>query len=139
MITAKMKWAGGMKFEGESTFGHKIVTDGSRQAGGEESGYKPTELMFYGLAGCAGIDVVNIMKKMRQKLTSLDVEVIAHQNEEFPRPFHTVEVRFIARGDNLDESKLAKAIELSEEKYCAVSQTISNAGKVTTSYEIVNT
>jgi putative redox protein len=77
------------------------------------------------------------MEKMRQKLTSLEIEVVAHQNDDYPKPFHTVEVKFIAKGENLDPEKLSRAIALSEEKYCAVSQTIQILGKVTTSYEIV--
>lgn len=137
MATAKMKWAGGLKFEGTSAFGHKIATDGAKSAGGQEDGYKPTELLLYGMAGCAGIDIVRILEKQRQKLTSLEIEVTAHQNEDYPRPYHTVEVKFIARGENLDENKLAKAIELSESKYCVVSQTIANQTKVVVSHEIL--
>ncbi len=89
MVSVKMNWAGGMKFEGMSVFGHKIVTDGSKSAGGEESGFKPTELLFYGIAGCTGIDVVRILEKQRQQLTSLEIEVTGHQNENYPKPFHT--------------------------------------------------
>ena len=137
MITAKMKWAGGMKFEGLSAFGHRTVTDVSKEAGGEEAGYRPTELLLYAVAGCTGVDVVRILEKQRQKLHSLEIEVVAHHNEDYPRPFHTVEIKYIARGENLDEKKLAQAIELSESKYCVISQTIENAGKVTTSYEII--
>ncbi len=137
MVTAKLNWQGGLKFEGTSAFGHKIVTDGAKKAGGEESGYKPTELLLYGMAGCSGIDVVRILEKQRQKLTELTIEVIAHQPDEYPKPFHTIEVKFTVKGDNVDEKKLAKAIELSEEKYCVVSQTVKNVSKVITSYEIV--
>ncbi len=136
MIEASMKWAGGLKFEGVSGFGHKISTDASKAGGGNEDGYKPTELVLYGLAGCAGIDVVNILKKQRQELKSLRIEIRAHHNDEYPKPFHTVEVKFIATSNNLDPNKLAKAIELSEAKYCMVSQTIQNEAKVITSYEI---
>ena len=70
-------------------------------------------------------------------MTSLDIEVIAHQNEEYPKPFHTVEVKYIAKGKNLDPKKVAKAIELSESKYCVVSQTVEHAGKVVTSFEVL--
>ena len=138
MLKAKMSWAGGLKFEGTSVFGHPIITDGGKPAGGNEEGYKPTELVLYGLAGCAGIDIVRILEKQRQELTSLEIELIAHQGDDYPRPFHTVEVKFIARGNNLDEKKLAKAIELSEAKYCVVSQTLKSETVVTTSYEIHN-
>lgn len=137
MVEAKMRWAGGLKFEGTTAFGHKIVTDGSKSAGGQEEGYKPTELLLYGIAGCAGIDIVRILEKQRQKLSSLEIELTAHQNDDYPRPFHTIEVKFIARGENLDEKKLAKAIELSEAKYCVVSQTIARETRIVTSYEVV--
>jgi len=137
MLTAKMKWAGGIKFEGTGAFGHKIITDGSKQAGGEEAGYKATELLLFGIAGCTGVDVVLILEKKRQKFESLEIEVIAHQNEHYPKPFHTIEVKFSFKGDNLDPAKVARAIELSESKYCVVSQTVENVGKVTTSFEIL--
>ena len=136
-LTAKMKWAGGLKFEGLSTFGHKVVTDISKTAGGEESGYRPTELLLFGMASCSGVDVVRIMEKQRQKLIALEIEIVAHQDESYPKPFHTIEVKYIARGENLDEKKLAKAIELSETKYCVVSQTVQRETKVVTSYEIL--
>ncbi len=137
MVTAKMIWSGGLRFEGTSAFGHTIATDARKSEGAQEPGYKPTELMFFGLAGCAGVDVVNIMGKMRQKLTSLEIEVVAHQNDDYPKPFHTFEVKYIAHGKNIDPKKLAKAIELSESKYCVVSQTLQEKAKVTTSYEVV--
>ncbi len=137
MVTAKMSWVGGIKFEGESVFGHKLVTDGSKKAGGGEEGYEPTELLLYGMASCAGVDIVRILEKQRQELTSLEIEVVGHQNDNYPRPFHTIEVKFIAQGKNLNPDKLAKAIELSESKYCVVSQTVQNETRVTTSFEIL--
>lgn len=132
-----MQWAGGLKFEGDSAFGHKIVTDGGRQAGGAEAGFKPPELLLFGIAGCTGIDVVRILEKQRQKLSSLEIQVTAHQNEHAPKPFHTFEIKYLAKGENLSEQKLAKAIELSESKYCVISQTMQSEAKVTTSFEII--
>jgi len=136
MITAKMAWVGGLKFEGVSAFGHKIATDGGKPAGGKEEGYKPTELLFYAIAGCAGIDIVRILEKQRQPLISLEIELIAHQNESYPKPFHTIEVKYVATGPDLDEKKLARAIELSESKYCVVSQTIERKTRIVSTYEI---
>ena len=134
----KMNWAGGIKFEGINQFGHKMITDGAKAAGGDEAGFKPTELLLYAVAGCTGIDVVRILEKQRQNLESLEIEVTAHQNDEYPKPFHTVEVKYIAKGKDLDEKKLAKAIELSEAKYCVISQTIQSPGEVKTSFEIID-
>ena len=138
MIDVKMRWAGGIRFEGEGAFGHTMITDGATQSGGEEAGFKPTELLLFGIASCTGVDVVRILDKQRQKLTSLEIEVKAHQNDNYPKPFHTFEVKYIARGENLNEKKLAKAIELSEGKFCVVSQTMESEARVTTSYEIID-
>ncbi|MCD6250642.1 MAG: OsmC family protein [candidate division Zixibacteria bacterium] len=136
MLTAKMKWAGGLKFEGTSAYGHLIATDGGKGHGGDEEGYQPTELLLFGIAGCTGIDVVRILEKQRQQLKSLEIEITAHQNDKYPKPFHTIEVKFIATGTDLNPKKLGLAIAMSESKYCAVSQTVENAGKVVSSYEI---
>lgn len=134
---AKLTWTGGMKFEGTSIFGHKIATDSSKKVGGNEDGYKPTELLLFGLAGCTGMDVLKILEKQRQVVTGLEIEVIGHQQDDYPKPFHKVEVRYTARGKGLDEKKVAKAIELSESKYCTVSQTVKMACEVTTSYAVI--
>jgi putative redox protein len=136
MLTARMTWAGGLKFEGTSVFGHKIATDAAKEVGGKEEGFKPTELILYGLAGCTGIDIVRILEKQKQQLRSLEIRLTAHQNEDYPKPFHTIEVKYIASGPDLDEKKLAQAIALSESKYCVVSQTIARETKVVTSYEV---
>jgi putative redox protein len=136
MLTARMTWAGGLKFEGTSVFGHKIATDASKEVGGKEEGFKPTELLLYGIAGCTGIDIVRILEKQKQQLRSLEIRLTAHQNEDYPKPFHTIEVKYIASGPDLDEKKLAQAIALSESKYCVVSQTIARETKVVTSYEV---
>ena len=134
----EMNWAGGMKFDSVSTFGHKISTDVAVEHGGTSQGYKPTELILYGVAGCAGVDVVRLMKKQRQEMTSLKIEVTAHQQDDYPKPFHTFEIKFIATGKNLEEKRLVKAINMSEEKYCVVSQTMKESAKVISSYEIIN-
>lgn len=137
MLKAKLKWRKGIVFEGENLFGNKIIVDGLKSEGGEEAGIKPTELLLYGIAGCTGIDVVSILKKMRQEFSSLEIEITAHQEKEPPRPFHTIEIKYIVRGDGIDPGKLAEAIRLSQEKYCAVSLTVANETQVNTSFEIV--
>ena len=136
MVEAKLKWTGGLRFEGVSLFGHPIATDAARAAGGTENGYKPTELVLFGLAGCTGIDVAQILKKMRQEVTGMEIEVKGYQPEEHPKPFNKIEVRYIFRGKNLDKDKIERAINLSEEKYCSVSQTLKGMARITSTYEI---
>ena len=137
MIEAKLKWSDGIKFEGNSVFGHKIVIDGAKAAGGTENGYKPTELVVFGLAGCTGIDVVKILEKMKQDLTGLEIEVKAFHPDEYPKPFKRIEIHYIFTGKNLDNKKIEKAISLSEEKYCMVSQSLKGMANITTTYKII--
>ncbi|MCP4685280.1 MAG: OsmC family protein [bacterium] len=136
-ISAKMSWVEGDRFEGTGVYGNTITIDTPKAAGGTEQGFKPTELLLWGMAGCTGIDVVRILRKQRQEISSLEIEVIGHHQDEYPKPFHTVEIKYIASGKDLSEKKLAKAIELSEEKYCMVSQTVARETKVVTSYEVL--
>lgn len=136
MIEAKMKWQGGLKFEGTSAFGHKLATDGSIKAGGKEDGYKPTELVLFGLAGCTGIDVVKILQKMRQEITDLEMEVQGFQPEEYPKPYNKINVKYIFTGKNLDRRKVEKAVNLSEDKYCMVSQSLKGIARINIEIEI---
>jgi putative redox protein len=137
MITATLNWTGGKRFEGTSAFGHTIVTDTTKASGGQESGYKPSELLLYAVAGCTGVDVVGILQKQRQELTSLEVEVTGTQPDDFPKPFKNVEIRYRARGKDLDPEKVAQAVELSMTKYCMVSLTVKQETRVTTAIEIL--
>ena len=137
MIEAKVKWTDGIRFEGTSAFGHQIVIDGTKSAGGKESGYKPTELVLFGLAGCTGVDVVKILEKMKQDVTGIEIEVKGFQPDEYPKPYNRIEVNYIFTGKNLDKKKIEKAISLSEEKYCMVSQSLKGMANIASSYKIV--
>lgn len=137
-MKASMRWEGGLRFGATGAFGHEIHTDGARTAGGGEQGFKPTELLLWGIAGCTGIDVVRVLEKQRQVLTSLEILVEAEQDEDYPNPFHTITVTYRASGDPLDEEKLRKAVELSEGKYCVVSQTVQRPTEVRTRVELVD-
>ncbi len=137
MIQVSVNWAGGLKFRGKNSFGIEITTDTYKSSGGEESGYRPTELLLYALAGCTGIDVVRIMEKQRTPLESLEIQVNAEQSEGYPTYFRSIEVKYIGKGKNVDKEKLARAIELSESKYCVISQTIQRETKVNTTCEVL--
>ena len=134
----KMNWAGGFKFDSVSKFGLPISTDESKNSGGGEDGYSPVELILYGLVGCIGIDVVMIMKKMRQELKSLEIEAIGHRRDEPPRLFQRIELIFLIDGENLDQEKAKRAVQLSQDKYCSVSQSLLQKVDLTHQIKIVN-
>lgn len=136
MVNVKMAWKGGIKFEGKSSFGNTVITDGKKESGGGEEGARAIELLLFGVAGCTGVDVIRILEKQRQRVSSLEIEVTGYQPDEYPKPFHTIEVKYHFKGKDLDPAKVKKAIELSEGKYCVVSQTLESETKITTEYDI---
>ncbi len=134
-----MDWKGGLKFAGTSRFGHQISTDASKKVGGAEEGYQPIELLLFGLAGCTGIDVVMIGKKMRQEIRGLNINISAKQRDEHPRGFESAHIEYIFKGKDLDPVRVKKMIELSEERYCSVSASLNGNVEITHSFRIEET
>jgi putative redox protein len=114
------KWIGGFKFEGKDGEGHTCRMDWSKAAGGEGDGFRPAELPLWGLAGCTGGDLLDILTKMRQSVESLEVIVRAEKAEGYPARYESIEVEFIVKGKDLDPAKVERAAKLSDEKYCTV-------------------
>ncbi len=129
-----MNWKGGMAFETEMN-GHKIIVDASDEVGGQDLGPRPKGLMMVALAGCTGMDVVSILKKMRVELDSFSVRVDGNLTDEHPKQFDEMKLIYEFSGKNLDKEKLAKAIDLSMERYCGVSAVYKKVMQM--SYEIV--
>ncbi|MDD2255664.1 MAG: OsmC family protein [Bacteroidales bacterium] len=131
--TTETIWQGNMQFE-TAIGNHKIVMDAGKEFGGEDNGPSPKSLVPAALAGCTGMDVVVILKKMRVDIEGLRIQVESVIQEEHPKRYTSMTVHYYFKGKNLDESKLRKAVEMSEKTYCGVSATLS-AG-VALSFEI---
>ena len=127
----------GLLFTGHADSGHSVVMDGPEHAGGSDSAPRPSELLLLSLAGCTGMDVISILRKKRQSVTSLQVAVSGEQSEEYPAAFPHLKVTYTVRGDNVDPEAVRRAIELSEEKYCSVGATLKAAAAITSDFEIV--
>jgi putative redox protein len=135
-VKTTVDWQGGLKFTGKSKFGYDITLDGSKKAGGDENGYQPLELMIYALAGCTGMDVVSIAKKMKQDVNRLTINVESDQKEDHPRFVTKAHIEYVFTGKSLKKEMLERAIQLSEEKYCVVGTTLSGITKITHSLKI---
>lgn len=120
------RWMGDMAFEAEVN-GHKLVLDVPEEAGGHDLGPRPKPLMLLALAGCTGMDIVVMAKKMRVPLTDFSVAVEGDLTEEHPKHFNGMRIVYRFKGDNLDISKLKKAVQLSMESYCGVSAVYKKA------------
>ncbi len=118
-MKARVKWLDGRAFVGESGSGHAVVMDGAPEAGGRNVGVRPMEMLLLGLGGCTAFDVVMILEKGREKVTSCEVELDAERASEEPKVFTHVKLNFKLKGRNLKPAAVERAIKLSEEKYCS--------------------
>ena len=127
-------WVENMVFDANLD-GHHVIMDASPEVGGEDKGARPKPLLLASLAGCTGIDVVSILKKMRVELDGFRMEIGANLTEEHPKIYDKIMVTYYFKGKDLPMDKLEKAVQLSEEKYCGVSAMLKKAGLI--EYEII--
>ena len=131
---ATIHFAGDDLFVGISPSGHAQVLDTDHE---RASAATPVELLLIALGSCTAVDVISILKKKREQVTSYRVEVRGERRSEHPRSFTRMEVRHIVRGHNISEKALSQAIELSETKYCSVAATLRPTVEIVSSYEII--
>ena len=131
---ATIHFAGDEFFIGITPSGHAqaIETNSTRA-----SAATPMELLLIALGSCTGVDVISILKKKRQKVTSYRIEVSGDRREEFPRSYTRMNVRHIISGRGVSEQAVASAIELSDKKYCSVAATLRGSAEIVSSYEIL--
>ena len=125
------KWTGGVQFLASDEAGHVVVTDRDGQ------GFKPPNLLLVSVVGCAGVDVVRILEKKRQKFTDIEVTVSKHNDPDPPWCIEKIEVEWVVKGSNLSEKAVSDAVHLAEEKYCSV--TASLTSELVTTVRVVNT
>lgn len=119
-----------MAFQATGPSGHSVTLDASPEHGGSGRGPSPMELLLEALAGCTGMDVISLLRKMRQRVTAYEVRVSGTPASEHPRIYTHVEVEHIVSGEQLDRAKVERAVELSATRYCPVSATLSGVGEV---------
>ena len=132
----KMKWLDGLRFVASDDKGHSVSMDASKEHGGEGLAFSPVQLLLVALGGCTGMDIVNILRKQRQKLTGLEIVVSGERVSDHPRVYSKVHVEYKLKGQNLKDKALRTAIQLSEDKYCSVGATLGKTAKMTHSCSI---
>lgn len=135
-MKAKVTWLNGRAFVGESGSGHAVVMDGAPEAGGRNVGVRPMEMLLLGLGGCTAFDVVMILEKGREKITSCEVELDADRAGENPKVFTHVKLNFRIRGRKLNRGAVERAISLSEEKYCSATAMFRHTAKMETTWTV---
>lgn len=127
-----------MSFVGESDSGHSVVMDGAPESGGRNLGVRPMEMLLLGMGGCTSFDVISILRKSRQQVQDCVVELEAERATEVPMVFTKIHAHFVVSGKDLDESKVAKAVNLSADKYCSASIMLGKMAAITHDFEVVN-
>lgn len=137
-MKARVKWVEEATFVGESGSGHAVVMDGPPEYGGRDLGVRPMEMMLLGMGGCTSFDVVHILKKSRQAISSCVAEIEAERADSEPKVFTRIHIHFIVSGEGLSEKQVGRAVSLSAEKYCSASIMLGQAGvKISHDFEIV--
>ena len=132
--TIKARWLNDLAFEAEVD-GHKLYMDTSLEHGGKNTGPRPKPLMMVALAGCTGMDVAAILKKMREDIEELTIEVEGDVSEDHPKRFEGMKIIYRVKGKGVNRKNVEKAVNLSSTKYCGVSANYSKAFPI--SYEII--
>lgn len=136
-MRSRVRWLEPMMFVAESGTGHAVVMDGAPEAGGTDMGPRPMEMLLMGMGGCASFDVVLILKRSRQEVTDCEALIEAERADTDPKVFTKIHIHFKVTGKGLSEKRVAKAVELSSEKYCSASIMLGQTAEVTHDFEII--
>lgn len=135
MPSATVRFVDGMQFVGTSGSGHAVVMDAPKDVGGQNTGPTPMEMVLIALGGCTGIDVVSILRKMQMHFTRFEMEIQGERAPEYPKNFTKIQIVYKIWGD-VPEEKLQRAIDLSLEKYCSVSNSLKPKAEISYTYQI---
>ncbi len=127
----------GMAFTAMSGSGHEMIIDSGPESGGQNQGPSPMELLLIGTAGCTAMDVISILRKKRQDVTTYQVRIHGTRAPTHPMVFTDITIEHIVTGHAVDEAAVARAIELSVTKYCGAYATVSKTANMTVTHRII--
>jgi len=136
-LQVDIEWRGDVHFSGTSESGHQVLMDGPPESGGKNRGSRPMELMLMGLGGCTAFDVVDILRKGRQRIDDVQVALTAQRADAVPAVFEAINIHFVIVGAKVSHAKVERAIELTAQKYCSASIMLEQAGvEISHTFEI---
>jgi len=130
MPSASVRLVGGMAMKAVAESGYELMMDGAPDMGGEGKGFRPTELTAISLAGCTGLDVLSILRKMRVSVGDFRIDVKAERREEHPRVFTQIDLVFALDSPDAKPEQFARAVSLSAERYCSVSAMLEKTAAI---------
>ncbi|MBC6111479.1 OsmC family protein [Pedobacter fastidiosus] len=128
--------SGKFNFEAENESGFTVELDAKEAIGGEGKGFRPMEMLLIGLGGCSGIDMVNVLTKQKEPLNDIKIAINAtRKDEEMPPIFDVINIHFDLFGD-LSTAKVERALFMTFDKYCSVSNILGRSAKINFTYKI---
>ncbi len=138
MVEAKVRLVKDMQFAGNAESGHSLIMDADDAAGGHNTGFRPMELLLVGFGGCSGMDVLSILRKKRQQVTGLEINVKGERADNYPKVYTEVYIEYVVKGKDVAKEAVERAISLSLDKYCSVGATLAKAGRIMHSFRIID-
>jgi putative redox protein len=133
-MKAQVKWIGEEMFIGTSESGHTIVLDANAGA----LAPSPLESVLISLGACSSVDVVSILEKARQTITSSKVEISAQRVDSVPKLFSDIHLHFVIQGEDVGTKHVERAVRLSADKYCSVALMLNKSVNITHDFEIIS-
>lgn len=126
----KARWEGNMLFSVD-TMGGNIEIDAAEEVGGKGMGVRPKALMLTSLAGCSGMDLVSLLKKMRAEVDNIEINVTGELTNEHPKYYKKVHVEYLFTAEAFKKDKIEKAVKLSADRYCGVMEMFRQFAEIT--------
>jgi putative redox protein len=137
---AYVKQLSGITFAGRTEqTNHWVMWDGPETFGGSNAAIRPKELLLLSLAGCTASDVVAILQKKRVNFHDFEMNITAEETEEHPKVYKSINLEYVVYGTNVKAKDVERAIELSQDKYCGVTEMLRHSVEITHTYKIVDT
>ncbi|HXR58274.1 MAG TPA: OsmC family protein [Burkholderiales bacterium] len=133
-----VRWGDGMTFMAETGSGHLVAMDGAPEGGGRNLAPRPMEVVLAGAGGCTAYDVVVILKKNGQDVTSCEVKLSAERAPSDPKVFTRIHYHFVVRGRSLKKNLVEQAVRLTHEKYCSATAILAKTAEISKDFEIVD-
>jgi len=137
MVEAKVTLLNDMQFTGTATSGHTVTMDADDESCGHNAGFRPMELLLVGFGGCSGMDVISILRKKKQQVSGLEINVKGKKSDTAPKIYKEVHIEYVISGKGVETAAVERAIKLSLEKYCSVGATLARSGTITHSFKIM--
>ena len=137
-MKTRIRWKGGVRFEGESGSGHRALIDGAPEHGGQNAGMRPMEMLLMGAAACSAFDVVLILRKSRQDVVDCVVDADATRAATDPKVFTHIALTFTITGRGLDRGAVERAVALSKEKYCSATIMLARTATIDATIVVID-